>query len=248
MVAPTVSATTQRLWDRLPEVYREADALERTGGGYPLLRFLSLYGDQLDEVRVIFDRIDYNSLSEGVVGDRSQLLDPATADASWLPWMAQVYGVTLAPGLTVAEQRTALAAGASGWSAGSKNSILAAVRPVLSGERLVTIEPNDPFAAVADRPFSIVVHTRHSETGVLTWEGLESTYRDWSEIDAVGTWEGLNPRDVDTAIRRAGVLPAGVVMRTTLGVLTWERLAAAGVATWEDMAALGSTWEVLEDL
>ena len=252
MAAPPegVTATTWKVWDSLPEVYREADSRQRSGGGYPLLRYLSLLGDQVDAVGLLLDAVDYRSPAEGgAVGDLSQLLDPATAEIAWLPWLAQLYGVDIAGGLTVAEQRSAITAGASGWRAGSKASIIAAAQTVLSGQAVVQVVPHDSFAADGVRPFSIVVRTRHTETGVLTWDGLESTYRNWDELEtATATWAGLFPRDVLSAVERAHVIPAGVVVRHELGVLTWARLEAVPVLTWNQLEAAAPTWNVLEDL
>lgn len=65
MARPTVAAPTERTYDRLPEHYRHAD--ERQGAGanqYPLLRFLSLLGDQAGELEDFYDRFDHRSAGE----------------------------------------------------------------------------------------------------------------------------------------------------------------------------------------
>lgn len=87
---PDVSATTERLYGSLPAFYRDADEpLD-----WPLLRYLSLLGDQLGDLEELVDRIDFVRAEDvGSAGDTSDLVDPATADAAWLPWLAQLVGI-----------------------------------------------------------------------------------------------------------------------------------------------------------
>jgi hypothetical protein len=192
-----VSATTLRLYNRLPEFYRQADAAQPN---WPLLRFLSLIVDPLGELEVLLDRI----------GD---LARPNTADAAWLGWLAQLVGADLSGILVVADQRSAIAAASSGWQAGTKGSIASAAQTVLTGSK---------YAKVADHnagdQWRVLVTTRNSETpggtaavlaaiaaknvtpaGVqvdaamlqASWDTLEAHYPTWAAWEAVGSWDGL---------------------------------------------------------
>lgn len=102
MTAPTVAPWTQRWWDRLPELYRAADEAQAAGpNGFPLLRYLSLIGDQAGELEALTDRIKLHRNGDGVW--LSDLGDPETADDAWLPWMAQLVGIDVTLGSALAE-------------------------------------------------------------------------------------------------------------------------------------------------
>lgn len=118
--------------------------------GYPLLRFLSLVGDQLDELAELVDRIDYRDESElGTPGDTSDLVNPATADPAWLPWLAQLVGTPLGA-LDEASQRAAIAGAVGGWRIGNRSAILAAARTALTGTKFAEVltDPLDPFLLI----------------------------------------------------------------------------------------------------
>lgn len=98
---PAVAAFTRRWFDDLPEVYRAADEADPSVDGWPLLRYLSLLGDQADELSTLVDRF---ALHDDGAGDwTSDLSNPATADAAWLPWLAQMAGIGLDVGSGSAE-------------------------------------------------------------------------------------------------------------------------------------------------
>lgn len=91
--APAVAPFTARWWADLPEMYRAADEAD-TGVGWPLLRFMSLLGDQAGEIAALRDRFALHPDPNNPAGPWiSDLSNPATADAAWLPWMAQLAGV-----------------------------------------------------------------------------------------------------------------------------------------------------------
>lgn len=102
MARPAVSAFTARWWEALPAVYRDADEDQADGvNGWPLERFLSLLGDQAGEIETLYDRI---ALHDDGTGDWvSDLANPATADAAWLAWLAQIAGLGLHVGSGTAE-------------------------------------------------------------------------------------------------------------------------------------------------
>jgi hypothetical protein len=158
MAIPSVHPTTMRLWLALPEHYRIADA-RQIDPDYPLLRYLSLIGDQLGELEDLVDRINYVPPPDGPPGDTSDLVDPATADAAWLPWIAQLTGARLPLGLDEAATRAVIAAAPSGWRVGTKQAIADAAKSVLAGGKYVVI--TDHYHG---NPFQIEVRTRTSET------------------------------------------------------------------------------------
>lgn len=96
MAAPAVADRTRKWWESLPELYRAADEAQASGpNSYPLLRFLSLLGDQGDEIAALHARLE---LHDDGTGDWiSDLGAPRYADASWLDWLAWLAGL----GLTV---------------------------------------------------------------------------------------------------------------------------------------------------
>lgn len=214
MARPAVHALTERIYADLPEFYRDADeALD-----YPLLAFLSLVFDQLGAVSDLIDRIDYiapdtpdyDPLLDA--GDTSQLVDPATADPAWLPWLAQLVGIRLNPRLSVADQRAAIAGHSGGWDTGTRAAIAAAAATALTGSRYVSVRPTGPWeitiytspdetasaaaviAAVeaADvRPAgTVLVHSFYAaswdtiEARYLTWDALEAGAPTWSAVEA----------------------------------------------------------------
>src|SRR5436305_14173462 len=68
---------------------------EDTKRGQPLYRWMDLLGSRMTAVTQLIDRIDYLPPDEGGDGGTSDLVDPGTADLAWLPWLAQLLGVTL---------------------------------------------------------------------------------------------------------------------------------------------------------
>lgn len=102
MARPDTTATTERLWGALPQLYRDADEAQGDGvDGWPLLRYVSLLGDQADELAALYGRL---ALHDDGAGDwRSDLGDPEAADDVWLPWLASLAGLSLYVGSGVGE-------------------------------------------------------------------------------------------------------------------------------------------------
>lgn len=220
MTRPIVHARTEAFYARLPDVYREADAAQDRGAGdldgYPLLRWLSLIVDQLGEVADLLERIDYYSPDDrGAPGDTSELVDPELADARWLPWLAQVVGVALAPNLSVADQRAAIAGAVTGYLKGTKQGIAAAAATALTGTRYVRVIP-----LYGGDQWRLEVRTRTSETpstaAVLAAildkrakpagvELVATTYAaSWDTIEALGSWDAVEARGSWTALEETG--------------------------------------------
>ena len=216
---PAVSATTTRLYERLPELYRRADEAADAGpNGYPLLRYLSLIVDQLGDLEVLVDRIDYVPEEDGgAAGDTSDLTDPLGADEAWLPWLAQLVGTDYGrlTGLDLTGRRLALAGAASGWRAGTREGIAAAVRPLLTGTRFVRVQSH-----LGGDPWRVEIRTRVSETPVSSAE-------------------------VIAAVVRAQAKPAGVELVHTPYEAAWSDIEAVN-PTWADVEAQGSWTEIEE--
>jgi hypothetical protein len=214
---PAPSATTERLYAALPELYQAADAELGDGdNGYPLLRFLSLLGDQLDDVEMLIARADYYSPDDGgAPGDTSDLADPATADPAWLPWLAQLVGARLPAGLTDAERRAAVAGAVAGYFKGTKQGIEAAARAALTGTKYVRVIP-----LYAGDQWRLEVRTRTSETA--------------------------STAAVAAAIVAANAKPAGVELVATAYEATWAQVEAA-YPTWAALEANAPTWLAVEE-
>lgn len=212
MALPNVAPATLALYNRLPAYLRAADA-EQAEPDYPLLRYLSLLGDQLDEVVTLVDRFDYRHVYEGgEPGDTSDLVDPATADPAWLPWLAQLVGVDLADVTGVPARRELLTNTHALLAHGSDDAIRARVLPLLDGAKYLLVETH----YLAD-PWKILIVTLYNETLVtpaellaeagiekpagvelrhtfgIAWDDLEASYPTWSAIEAAGSWHALMP-------------------------------------------------------
>lgn len=210
MARPAVHATTELLYATLPEVYRTHDE-DRPDGpdGYPLLRFLDLIGEQFGEVRDVIERADYYARDDGgVVGDTSDLADPATADAAWLPWLAQLVGANVER-LSTAAMRDAIPAA---FQAGSAPAIRTAARTALTGTKTVTVHRHyqgdiwrvevrvraselvSNTAAVLAAILAADVKPAGVELVITTvevqWDTLEAQRPTWNDIDG-STWTEL---------------------------------------------------------
>lgn len=209
---PTVGAVTESVYAALPEFYRDADAAQDDGpSNYPLLRYLSLVLDQLEPIGELITRLTYIAQDErgdqpdggrmgvpepwqrfgddtfgaGTFGDAdtSDLVNPSTADAGWLPWLAQLLGVNIT-GLTVDEARAALADPGSYWAHGTPSAIAREVGRQLPDGAYVDVHPH-----YGGDPFVIVVITKADETyGTTSWAELEDAAPTWADLEALGSW------------------------------------------------------------
>lgn len=242
-IAPDVNLVAQRIFDRLPQAYRVADA----NGGYPFRLYIDAVTTRLGDVQVVIDRITGQrpvgpasplpwSLHPDMVADYqanrveriSELGDPLTADAAWLSWLVQLVGGTLDPAASVLEQRDTIRYATSGWKAGTRQSIENAARSALIGSQFAKCIPHVLDDGNPGTEWDVVVMTRSSET------------------PDVGAVLG--------AVLRKGVKPAGVVLRHRPYEATWDQLESRrptwdlweeddkGVVTWDRLAETGLSY------
>jgi len=177
---------------------------------WPLLRYLSLLGDQADTLAVLFDRLNYLPPEEGPGRRSSDLVDPATADLGWLPWLGLLVGARVDPAWPESVQRAAVAGAAAGWAAGTAESMAVAARSALTGSKHCVIVP-----FYGGSPWLIGVQTLSTETpddaavlaaivaadakpaGYLlvvshyaaSWDTIEAHYPTWDALEAAGSWD-----------------------------------------------------------
>jgi hypothetical protein len=188
-------------------------------GGHPLKRYLSALGDQLDATSSLVDRFAYATRDEGGdPGDTSDLVDPWTADAAWLPWLGQLVGVRRAPGLSNESLRQAITSATTGFRAGNREAVGAAIKPYLTDTKYVEVVPFSIDERGNGGPWDLLVITRASETP-----------------------GGI---DVPGIIVAAGAKPAGVVLHHRAFSTTWADL-HANRPTWASWN--GQEWVEIEE-
>lgn len=196
-------ATTERLYARLPELYRAEDLDQDLA----LKRYASVVVDQASLLERVVDRLP------------TDLSDPVRADNAWLDWLAQLVGVSLARNLTEGQRRDAVRYSSSGWRAGTRDAVADAARSELTGTKFVeikdhTTDVSNPGVATQ---WDVRVQTRATETpnpsAVLaaivsknakpagiklyhrtydaSWTTLEAQLTTWTAIEARGTWDNV---------------------------------------------------------
>lgn len=191
------------VFNRLPREYRIEDELRQYSH---LLKYLSLVGDQLDEVRAIIQRIFPET-------GRSELVDPYTADAAWLRWLAQFVGIPRAESVPLSQLRPLIALAADGWSHGTMPRLIKTIRSLL-----VDVGWGVPYVAVdrdSSDPFRLTIRTAREETpqggaeliaqviaagakaaGILlmwvvyeaSWDVIETRFPTWDAVEAANPW------------------------------------------------------------
>lgn len=164
------SDKTERVWARIPAEVRADD---EPAGGFKLLA--SLIADRTDNISTLVRRFTYlpgadrdtDELREllGVgAGQTADLVDPATADPGWLPWLAQIPGVTITPGMSTLARRDAISGAVSGWAAATRQSIADAARTALIGARYVQVLPHSIVNDGDGGRWDVLLVTRVSDT------------------------------------------------------------------------------------
>ncbi len=229
-LAPVMSTFVDRLYSRLPRIYRVLDAQN----GHQFKRYLGgalRFGGELDDVieairgaRPVGPRfpepwdLDAEDLArwrEARESRLSVLADPDNAPPEYLAWMAQLVGAFLPAAASLAERRDIV--GGAGYRAGTRQAIADAARSALTGSRYVAVLPHTAGAA-AGTVWDITLRTRATET---------------PDGQAV----------LDTVIRK-GAKPAGArLWHATFGT-SWDRIEAL-FPTWADWEA--HTWNEIEE-
>lgn len=217
MAEPQYTLTTERLYERLPDFLRQADSRN----DWLLKRWFSAIADQQGSVDILIARLDYLTLADGgEPGDTSDLVDATTADAAWLDWLGQLFGVRSQIGLTEQERRDAVRYASSGFRAGTKKGVATAASSALTGTRFAQVYDHSVYQAGDGGQWDVLVVTRSSETpdvnavlrsivakrakpaGVLLWHRayatpwatLETIYPVWSTWDATRDWNEIEER------------------------------------------------------
>lgn len=210
---PALTDFTRRVLDQMPVAHR-------VGGGEVLEAYLGSVCDQVSDVLRIAERIDYVPPDEGGgEAGTSDLLDPEGADAAWLPWMAQLYGIPLPGSLTEQQRRNLVADWRQRRHAGSKQSMVDAVRAILTRNQMVKVIDHATETGPGGR-WDVLVVTLKAETP---------------------NQDGALVLD---AIRQADVKPAGVVLHHRFVTGSWAAL-QADRPTWSEWN--DATWLELED-
>lgn len=165
MSEPIFSDATERLYAGLPEAYPAADA----DLDWVLKRWLSGVVDQLGAIETLINRFAYTTPDAGgSPTSTSDLVDPATADTAWLPWLAQLVGMRLAvSGLGVPAQRLAIASALQGNKPGTKAAIAEAAQKCLTGTKRVRVFDHSTAIGVGigtGTMWDVLIVTRASET------------------------------------------------------------------------------------
>lgn len=237
MPPPPSTVFADRLYNRLPEIYRTLDVDQ----AWLFKRYINAITTASAEVDDLVERIrgarpvgpaeplpwglDPDELVQWIEARASRpsaLTDPDLADAAWLPWLAQLVGAQLDPNASIAEQRDTIRYATSGWRAGTRGAVADAARSALTGTRYAKVYPHMTADAnlglVPGTPWDVTVVTRATET---------------PDVDAV-----LG------AILRKGVKPAGVVLWHKAYEATWDTWEAV-FPTWAEWDA--ATWDQMQE-
>lgn len=231
--APFVSSVAQRLWERLPRVYRILD--ERQDWAFK--RYLAGVTAPLGDLDTLVDRItgsrpvgpatpvpvdmEPDELARWRDARRyvnSALTDPDLANTEWLPYIAQLLGAYLDPLSSEVERRDIIRGATSGYRGGTRAALADAARSALTGSRYVLVQTATRTDGGAATMWDISLRTRASETP--------------------------NAELVVPTVLRKGAKPAGVrLWHATFGT-PWDRIEAL-FPTWDDWEA--RTWDTIEE-
>lgn len=198
MARPVVSEYAERLYARLLPL-----AYEDESHDWPLLRYI-------DTIARMVEDVDDWSKDRPEYPGWHLILDVDNTPVEFLPWLGQFVGVktdAILPGETVpaweARQRDKIRL-VAGFSRGTPGSIIAAVKPFLTGTQEVSLFERDTS------PYHFAVQTQESETPIgnvaaitaaitaVKPAGLQFTYArvpDWTynDIDAAyATYDAMD--------------------------------------------------------
>lgn len=238
--APKYSVTTERIWDKLPDVYTDID--EELGS--PFKKYVSAIGDILGDVDLLTERLRYRSqiememrrryaqrhttythpdrvLNAPALGSTSDLVDPRSADRSWLMWLGQLVGVRIDPNDPEFQTRDQIYYASAGYRAGSRDALEKAARTVLNGSRYAMALP----------------HTAVDESGNL----VAGTA--WDVTILTRASESPDSIIVLNAVNKDTLKPAGVKLYHRVYTASWDALEAS-LPFWADWNT--ATWDQIE--
>lgn len=217
MPEPFYSDTTERFYERIPGVYRYEDSQHN----WQMKRWIAGLLEQMADVDVLLQRFRYVPPEDGpeVEDLSSDLVNPMTADAAWLAWLAQLVGVHFDYILTTDLQRTVVANAVTGVQAGTKAAIVQAAQTVLTGTKTVYVYPfsNNVGGIGAGGQWDVLVMTLAAET----------------------------TGNVVNAIVNLGAKPAGVKLYHVTYGANWTTVETT-LPTWADWET--RTWQQIEQL
>lgn len=236
-LVPHMSTLADRLYQRLPEVYRTMDAANDQYAFKRYLAGLLVGAGQVDDTyeRIAGDQpvgpatpepwaLSADELEVWRLSRRTRLSalgDPVQADTAWLPWIAQLVGARLDPAASEAERRDTIRYATSGWRGGTRGAIADAAKTALTGTKYALVVPH-------------MVPAFHG--------GLEPGLV-WDISIVTRSSETPDPGAVLDAIARKGVKPAGAVLHHGVYGATWDQVEAV-YPLWSDWD--GATWNELE--
>lgn len=233
VTAPFISVAAQRMYDRLPRVYRILDAqndwaLKRYIAG--VCGFAGDVDDMIERFRGSrpvgpatpvpwdLDADERVRWIEARTYAPSALTDPDLADPAWLPYLAQLVGAYLDPAATLTERRDIIRFATSGYRGGTRQALADAARSALTGSRYVLVQPATRGDGTAGTVWDVTLRTRTSET---------------PSQQAV----------LDTVVRK-GAKPAGVRLWIGSFGTSWDKIEAL-FPTWSNWEAY--TWDAMEE-
>lgn len=206
----------ERVYGSLPEHYRETDERE----GFPLQRWLQGALAEADNIDAVVDRVSRLGVDEGGdPGETSDLVNPATADPAWLPWLGSLLGVRVNQSLPVPARRDQVAGAVNGFKVGSRGALAAAVREQLTGGRFVQVYAHSIVQPGDGGRWDVMLVTRVEETPVTSEELAER-------------------------VAAMGAKPAGVVLHHRMFTASWDAIDTA-FPTWGDLEGL--TWAQIDE-
>jgi len=146
MPAPTLIPFAQRIYDRMLPLQND-----EPNNNWALANYLNAIATAYDDVEILADVGPAGQVGWSIIVDINRVPDAG------LPWLGQFIGVVLPPGLTAAQQRSAIQT-AYGWRRGTPAALTAAIAPLLTGNKTVIFKERD------GDPYTLTVITRSSET------------------------------------------------------------------------------------
>lgn len=163
MTEPIYDTTTERVYHDLPQHYQVADSRN----DWPLKRWWRGITGQMGDLEALKERISYTPPDDGgVLGETSDLVDPATIDPAWIDWRAQFTGMKFPANIPLSEKRALLADVNTSLEVGTRAALVAAVKSALAGDHYVNLYKNSTSTADIGTAsmWDVLIVTKASET------------------------------------------------------------------------------------